>query len=101
MMRHGLNRYSVPGRLLVLAAFIVLLATHAVRSEAAPVSVTTTAFNPTDDAYVAGSFPADNFGTAITLQSDASPILETYLKFDLQSLAEQTVLSAKLRMWVI
>ena len=41
-----------------------------------------------------------NFGSSPELSADASPLKETYLKFDLQSLAGQTISSAKLRMFV-
>ncbi|MGH8245781.1 MAG: DUF7594 domain-containing protein, partial [Gammaproteobacteria bacterium] len=99
-MRHKLYTYPVGGWLLALAALLGLFMIQVDRSDAAPVSITSAAFNPTDDAYVAGDLPANNFGTAVALQSDASPIRHTYLKFELQSLAGQSVLSAKLRMWV-
>ena len=55
---------------------------------------------PSDDAYVSGSFPATNFGSAVNLWTDSSPVQDTYMKFNLGSLAGQTVVSAKLRMWV-
>src|SRR5947208_4651705 len=55
---------------------------------------------PTDDAFVAGDLPSNNYGLAADLVADASPVREGYLKFDLQSLAGQNILSAKLRMWV-
>ena len=65
-----------------------------------PTPANQVAFNPSDDAYVAGDLPANNFGTTSVLQSDASPVQRTYLKFGLQSLAAKAILSAKLRMWV-
>jgi Calcineurin-like phosphoesterase len=60
----------------------------------------TLALNPIDDAYVDGDLPADNFGSDPSLISDASPVRDSYLKFDLRSLAGQSISSAKLRMFV-
>jgi len=56
--------------------------------------------NPVDDAYVAGELPNDNFGSDILLDADASPVRESYLKFDLRPLASQGVSQATLRMYV-
>ena len=56
--------------------------------------------NPIDDAYVAGELPNDNFGSDILLDADASPVRESYLKFDLRPLASQGVSQATLRMYV-
>jgi PKD repeat protein len=60
----------------------------------------TITLNPVDDAYVAGDNVTANFGQDMNLVSDASPLRESYLKFDLQPLAGRTVQSAALRMWV-
>jgi len=60
----------------------------------------TLTFNPIDDAYVAGDLPNSNFGSAADLQSDASPVRESYLKFDLGPLAGQNIAQATLRMFV-
>ena len=56
--------------------------------------------NPVDDAYVAGELPNDNFGSDPSLEADASPVRESYLKFDLRALASQGVSQATLRMYV-
>ena len=56
--------------------------------------------NPVDDAYVAGELPDDNFGSDVLLDADASPVRESYLKFDLRALAPQGVSQARLRMFV-
>ncbi len=66
------------------------------------IAVTTT-LNPTADAHVNGgdsTKSATNYGTALSLSADSSPVIITYLKFDLSSLSGQTVSSAKLRLWV-
>jgi hypothetical protein len=56
--------------------------------------------NAVDDAYVAGDLPSNNFGSAAELDSDLSPIRESYLKFDLRSLTNLTISGATLRMYV-
>jgi hypothetical protein len=56
--------------------------------------------NPVDDAYVAGDLPGSNFGLTSDLQSDISPLRESYMKFDLSPLAGTTVSQATLRMFV-
>ena len=53
-----------------------------------------------EDAYISGQFPTNNFGSAVDLWTDSSPIQDTYMKFNLTHLAAQTIVSAKLRMWV-
>jgi hypothetical protein len=56
--------------------------------------------NPIDDAYVAGELPSSNFGLTSDLQSDISPLRDSYMKFDLSPLAGSTVSQAVLRMFV-
>jgi hypothetical protein len=55
---------------------------------------------PIDDAYVAGELPNSNFGLTPDLQSDASPVRESYLKFDLRPFSNVTISLARLRMYV-
>jgi len=55
--------------------------------------------NPTADSFVSGSFTTTNFGGSQTLSVDNSPeIKNTFLKFDLSSLAGQGVTAAQLRL---
>ena len=56
-------------------------------------------FAPTDDAYVNANNPNKNFGTAETLQADASPVKNFYLKFTISGLSGRQVLSTKLRLY--
>ena len=56
--------------------------------------------NPVDDAYVAGDNAGANFGQAVDLVSDSSPIRESYMKFNLQSLGGANITLARLRMFV-
>jgi hypothetical protein len=43
-------------------------------------------FSPTDDSYVDASNPTANFGTATTFRVDGSPIVRTYIRFNVQGL---------------
>ena len=56
--------------------------------------------NPIDDAYVAGELAVNNFGQTTDLQSDISPVRESYMKFDLRPLAGLNISQATLRMFV-
>jgi Bacterial Ig domain/Fibronectin type III domain len=60
----------------------------------------TRAFTPTADAYVDGGVPNTNYGTKTNLSVDASPVQESYLKFQLTGLTGNTITSAKLRLYV-
>jgi hypothetical protein len=61
----------------------------------------TRTFTPIADAYVDSGVPNTNYGTKTTnLSVDASPVQESYLKFQLASLTGNTITSAKLRLYV-
>ncbi len=60
--------------------------------------VSTFTFNPIADSYVNSSSPGTNFGTATTLRADASPIVQSYLRFGVQGLSG-TVTRATLRIF--
>ncbi|HJR79382.1 MAG TPA: DNRLRE domain-containing protein [Anaerolineales bacterium] len=55
-------------------------------------------FAPAADAYVNESSPGTNYGSAITLRQDASPVLRSYLRFNIQGLSG-TVTRATLRVF--
>ena len=57
----------------------------------------TLSLNPIADTYVRGDRPTSNFGARTTLSVDGSPIIITYMKFDLSALAGRNIISAKLR----
>src|SRR4051794_37602279 len=57
-------------------------------------------FTPVADAYVDAGNATKNFGSATALSVDASPVQESYLKFNLSGLTGNTVTSAKLRVYV-
>ena len=58
----------------------------------------TTVLNPVADVSAKSDQPDVNFGRATTLESDGRPRYVIYMKYDLSSLAGQTLVSAKLRM---
>jgi len=64
-----------------------------VSTAAAPPTVT---YQPVADAYVDDSFPGSNFGTSVMLRTDSSPLLRSYLRFDVAGLSGP-VQSAMLR----
>ena len=57
-------------------------------------------FTPVADSYVDSGVPGSNFGTKTILSVDSSPVQESYLKFQLSGLTGNTVVSAKLRLYV-
>ena len=44
-------------------------------------------FSPTDDSYVDASNATANFGSAMTFRVDGSPIVPTYIRFNVQGLS--------------
>ncbi len=44
-------------------------------------------FTPVVDAYVKAANPATNYGTATTLRTDSSPVVRSYLRFNVQGLS--------------
>jgi hypothetical protein len=51
---------------------------------AAPASASTTALAPAADASVDSSTPATNYGTNVKVRTDGSPVVRSYLRFDVQ-----------------
>jgi hypothetical protein len=49
--------------------------------------ISTFTFNPIADAYVNEGSPASNYGGATTLRADATPVVRSYLRFDVQGLS--------------
>ena len=73
--------------------------TATITSTATPVgSGNTFTFAPAADAYVNESSAGTNYGSATTLRQDASPVLRSYLRFNVQGLSG-TVTKATLRIF--
>ncbi|MBI3977136.1 MAG: DNRLRE domain-containing protein, partial [Chloroflexi bacterium] len=66
---------------------------------AVPTVVETLTFAPVADARVNAKYPGDNSGSDLFLMVDASPVQESFLKFELTNLNGQ-VTSARLRLYV-
>ncbi len=54
---------------------------------------------PTDDAYVLKDSPTSNFGSATTVRVDNSPVVHFLLRFSVSGVGDQSVLTAKLRLF--
>jgi hypothetical protein len=83
-------------------AIRVLLATAVLASMAAsvvPARAATDIFAAEADAYVEASNPTTNFGGRTTLETDNSPVVESYLRFTVSGV-EGTVTGARLRLFV-
>jgi parallel beta-helix repeat protein len=74
---------------------VALVLTVAGTPSAGAVPIT---FSAEADAYVNESTPTTNYGASTTLRLDSSPILRTYLRFNVQGLAEPAT-SATLRIF--
>jgi len=71
--------------------------------QSAPVSATvkiTLTLNPVADTMVNASNPTMNYGAAVSVQADASPIVNSYLRFDVQGITGM-VTNATLRIYTI
>jgi hypothetical protein len=67
---------------------------------APPTPVPGLTFNPVADTMVNASNSAVNYGTAVSVQADASPIVNSYLRFNIQGITG-TVTNATLRIYTI
>ncbi len=59
--------------------------------------VSTLMFAPVADAYVNDANPSSNYGASVSLRVDGSPVMHSYLRFDVQGAG--IVTSATLRIW--
>ncbi|MCS7256957.1 MAG: DNRLRE domain-containing protein [Thermomicrobium sp.] len=86
-------------RLGAASAIILVIATLSVawlsRSSGAPQTLT---LAPEADAYVYEGKPNQNYGTATSLRADGSPIMRSYLRFDLTTVSN-TITRATLRIY--
>src|SRR3954470_15722573 len=71
----------VPARTLATAAALLLLAATA---GASPAGAATATFTPIADSYVDASLPGTNYGALTKLRTDGSPIVRSFLRFDVQ-----------------
>ena len=57
-------------------------------------------YRPSADVYVSAGSPSTSFGTSTFLYADASPVLQSFLRFDVSGIAGRTVTDVKLRVFV-
>jgi hypothetical protein len=54
---------------------------------------------PVADGYVDASKPTNNYGTGVTLREDASPVVNSYLRFSVTGLGGKVITQAQLRIY--
>ncbi len=77
---------------------LVMLALLVSVSPSTTSAATSTTFVPVADAYVNSSYPSTNYGTSTQLRVDASPVTNSYLRFNVTGLSGN-VTSATLRIY--
>jgi hypothetical protein len=65
----------------------------------ASASIETLAFTPVADTYVDASVPGSSFGTSSSMYDDATPIKQSFLRFNVSGLGGRPVLDARLRLY--
>jgi hypothetical protein len=80
--------------LLVVALFLMSQSVLDVQAQS-----TTLTLKPVADSYVYQSNPSTNYGSNTALRLDGSPVMRSYLRFNLSGLNGQPVTSAKLRLY--
>ena len=98
----GIIRFPLPRIVPALLACLLLESIPpALTHERTVQAAATVTLTPIADTYVRPDQSSANFGTSSSLEVDGSPIKIAYLKFDLSALAEQSVVTATLRLKVI
>jgi hypothetical protein len=87
--------------LLVGITLILLLVGTLIRPNIVPAAAQTQSltFNPVADAYVNSASPLTNYGSATTLRADASPSINSYLRFSISGLSGSQVSQARLKIF--
>lgn len=80
-------------RLLTIAAFGAALVLPTIPTRVRAATVT---FTPNADSYVEAAKPTRNNGTRAQLRVDASPVLNSYLRFDVQGVTDFSTVSLRL-----
>jgi acid phosphatase type 7 len=91
------HRVGRPSLVLGAATIVTLFAAAAFSGQSASAAATINV-GPLTDSYVNSSAPSANYGTALELRIDGSPVVRSYLAFDLRSLSGPIV-SATLRVY--
>jgi hypothetical protein len=95
------TRKKAPSIILSLISVIILAtAGLSVFNHPSPVKASTTlTFAPVADSYVNQSDPAKNFGTKSSLREDGSPLVRSYLRFDVKGIGSNTLSKVSLRIY--
>jgi hypothetical protein len=65
----------------------------------ASAAVETLSFTPVADTYVDSSLPSSSFGSSSSMYDDASPVKQSFLRFNVNGLDGRPVLDARLRLY--
>jgi acid phosphatase type 7 len=86
--------------LLLMLTVNMLIVNASPISQAAPniLALATTSIGPSADAYVHSAYPTKNYGTSTQLRGDNSPVVRSYLRFNVQGVSG-AVTSATLRVY--
>jgi hypothetical protein len=100
-MKLVLSRHKVSSVFLSLFFMIILVSAGLiVFSHPGPVMASNTlTFTPVADSYVNQSDPSKNFGTNPSLRVDGSPLVHSYLRFDVSGIGNNTVTKVTLRIF--
>ena len=92
---------SLRTSLLVSTIFILLVALFLGDLALTPVAAQTQSltFKPVADAYTSAAYPTTNYGAYTTLRVDASPLINSYLRFSVSGLSGQAVSRALLKVY--
>ncbi len=67
---------------------------------ATPTASPSSVFVPQADAYVSSSYPSTNYGTLTSLRVDASPIVNSYVRFAISGLSGSSITAAHLLFYI-
>jgi len=91
--------YRLAGLFLLISLLIGTNLVVRATAQSAPASASALSFNPVADAYVIQTSASTNYGTAVSLRVDGSPITRSYLRFVVNGLNGAAIQSAILRIY--
>ena len=93
-----MSKHYLYSKILLIVATIMVSATLLlpIHGQAESLSIT---YQPTADVYVNESSPDINFGNNPSIRVDHSPLIRSFLRFDIAGIGGNTVTSAKLRIY--
>jgi parallel beta-helix repeat protein len=97
-VEHRRKDQSLTGLAAVVLVAGIVIAAGLLALGAGPAAAATLTFTPQADSYVDAANPTTNYGNNSTLRVDGSPVVRSYLRFDVQGVSGG-VSSAKLRIF--